>query len=96
MALALRVPLAVIGLQLRAISGHDTSERLERIAAPTLVVHGTEDQMLPVANSRVIASRIPGARLEELEGIGHLFWWEQPERTAELVREHTRAAAAAR
>jgi pimeloyl-ACP methyl ester carboxylesterase len=95
MALALRVPLAIIGLQLRAISEHDTSERLEGIAVPTLVVHGTEDEMLPAANSRVIASRIPGARLEELEGIGHLFWWEQPERSAELVRDHARSAAAA-
>ena len=95
MALALRVPLAVIRLQLQAIAGHDTSARLDRIAAPTLVVHGTEDEMLPAANSRVIASRIPGARLEELEGIGHLFWWEQPERSAELVRQHARAGAAA-
>ena len=42
----------------------------------------------PAANSQVIASRIPGARLEELDGVGHLFWWEQPERSAELVREH--------
>ena len=94
MALALRVPLAVIGLQLHAISQHDTSARLDQIRAPTLVVHGTEDRMLPVANGRVIAERIPGARLEELAGVGHLFWWEQPERSAELVREHARAAAA--
>jgi 3-oxoadipate enol-lactonase len=95
MAMALRVPLEVIGLQLQAISQHDTSARLGDIAAPTLVVHGTEDEMLPVANSRVIAERIPGARLVELEGIGHMFWWEQPERSAELVREHARAGATA-
>ena len=91
--LALRVPLAVIQLQLQAIAPHDTSARLGEISVPTLVVHGTEDEMLPAANSRVIASRIPGARLEELEGVGHLFWWEQPERSAELIREHARAAA---
>ena len=91
--LALRVPLDIIGLQAQAIGGHDTSERLGQIEAPTLVVHGTEDQMLPAANSRIIAERIPGARLEELERIGHLFWWEQPERSAELIREHARAAA---
>jgi len=95
MASTLPVPIPVIGLQLQAIAPHDTSARLERIAVPTLVVHGTEDQMLPPANSRVIAERIPGARLEWLEGVGHLFWWEQPSRTAELVREHARAAAAA-
>ena len=91
--LALRVPLAVIQLQLQAIAPHDTSERLDQISVPTLVVHGTEDQMLPAANSRVIASRIPGAKLVELDGIGHVFWWEQPERSAELIAEHARAAA---
>ncbi|HEX8207413.1 MAG TPA: alpha/beta fold hydrolase [Solirubrobacteraceae bacterium] len=95
MALSLRVPLAAIMLQLQAISQHDTSARLAEIEAPTLVVHGTEDQMLPAANSRVIAERIPGARLVELEGIGHLFWWEQPEHSAELVRDHARAGATA-
>lgn len=95
MALALRVPLAIIMLQIQAIGGHDVSERLGEVSVPTLVVHGTEDRMLPPANSRVIAERIPGARLVELEGVGHLFWWEQPERSAELVREHARAAAAA-
>jgi pimeloyl-ACP methyl ester carboxylesterase len=95
MALALRVPLQVIALQMQAIGGHDTSSRLARISAPTLVVHGTSDQMLPVANARAIAERIPGARLVELEGVGHLFWWEEPERSAELVREHARAGAAA-
>ena len=96
MALALRVPLSVIMLQLQAVAPHDTSARLGEITAPTLVVHGTEDQMLPPANSPVIAERIPGARLEWLEGVGHLFWWEQPERSAALIREHARAGAAAR
>jgi pimeloyl-ACP methyl ester carboxylesterase len=93
--LPLRVPLAVIMLQAQAVGGHDTSARLGDITAPTLVIHGTEDQMLPAANSRVIAERIPGARLEELEGIGHLFWWEEPKRSAALVRDHARAGAAA-
>ena len=55
---------------------------------PTLVIHGTDDQMLPVANGRLIASLIPGSRLEILDGVGHLFFWERPERSAELVRAH--------
>ncbi len=93
-ALALRVPLSVIGMQSQAAVQHDTSARLGEIAAPTLVVHGTEDGMLPPPNSRVIADRIPGARLEWMEGIGHLFWWEEPRRTADLIREHARTAAA--
>ncbi|HEV2062508.1 MAG TPA: alpha/beta fold hydrolase [Solirubrobacteraceae bacterium] len=95
MALTLRVPLAIIRLQLQAIAQHDTSARLGEISAPTLVIHGTDDQMLPAANSRVIADAIPGARLEELDGVGHLFWWEQPERSAALIRDHALAGAAA-
>ena len=33
----------------------------------------------------------PGSELELLEGVGHMFWWEQPERSAELIREHALA-----
>jgi 3-oxoadipate enol-lactonase len=87
-ALELRVPMQVIMAQMQACAAHDTSERLRDIAAPTLVIHGTEDQMLGVANGRHIAERIPGARLEILDGIGHLFWVEEPQRSAALVREH--------
>ena len=60
---------------------------------PVLVVHGTEDEMLPVANGELIASLIPGSRLEILDGIGHMFFWEQPQRSAELLREHALSAA---
>jgi 3-oxoadipate enol-lactonase len=87
------VAVAVIMQQMQACAAHDTSARLARIAAPTLVVHGSEDRMLPVQNGRLIASRIPGARLEILDGVGHLFFWERPERSAELVREHAAVPA---
>lgn len=82
------VAVEVIMRQMQAIAGHDTSARLGEIDAPTLVVHGTEDRMLPCANGEAIAAAIPGARFEALEGIGHMFWVEQPERSAELVRGH--------
>jgi pimeloyl-ACP methyl ester carboxylesterase len=88
--IGLRRPVAipVIMEQMRAILGHDTCARLPSIAPPTLVVHGTLDRMLPVQNGRLIAELIPAAGLEILEGIGHLFFWEEPERSAELVRAH--------
>jgi 3-oxoadipate enol-lactonase len=92
-ALQLPVPLPVIMGQLHAISAHDTAPRLGDISAPTLVIHGTEDQMLPVANGRMIGERIPGAKLEILDGVGHMFWIEQPDRSVELLREHARAGA---
>ena len=74
--------------QLRAITAHDTSARLPDLAAPTLVIHGTLDQLLPVQNGHMIAGLIPGARLEVFEDVGHLFFWERPERAAELIRAH--------
>jgi len=55
--------------------------------------HATEDQLLPVDNGRLIASRVPGSRLEIFDGAGHLFFWEQPQRSAELVREHAAVPA---
>jgi pimeloyl-ACP methyl ester carboxylesterase len=82
------VPVPVIMEQMRAISAHDTSALLPDVQAPTLVVHGTLDEMLPVQNGHMIAGLIPDSRLEILDGVGHLFFWEEPQRTAELVREH--------
>jgi pimeloyl-ACP methyl ester carboxylesterase len=92
MARALPAPAETIGIQLQAIMAHDTQDRLAEIAAPTLVIHGTADRMLGVVNGRLIASLIPGSQLEILDDVGHMFWWEQPERAAELVRAHALAA----
>jgi len=96
-AMATSVPAAkqTIELQVQAIFGHDTSARLGEISTPTLIVHGTEDGVLPYPNGELIASLMPAARLETLEGVGHMFWWEQPERSAELIREHALAAGRA-
>jgi pimeloyl-ACP methyl ester carboxylesterase len=93
MAAGTPVPREVVQLQLQAIFGHDTNERLPGLALPTLVVHGSVDRILPVVNGRLIASLIPGSRLEILEDVGHMFWWEQPKHSAELLREHALAAA---
>jgi pimeloyl-ACP methyl ester carboxylesterase len=82
------VAVPVIMAQLQACVAHDTNSRLAALEMPTLVVHGTEDQLLAVENGQLIASRVPGSRLEILEGIGHMFFWEQPEPSAELVRSH--------
>jgi 3-oxoadipate enol-lactonase len=82
------VAVPVIIEQLQACAAHDANARLAQLAMPTLVVHGTEDQLLPVQNGRLIASLIPAARLEIFDDVGHLFFWERPERSAELVREH--------
>ena len=91
MAAALPAPQPVVLQQMRACGAHDTHERLGSIDLPTLVVHGDADRLLRYPNGRLIASLIPDSRLATLEGIGHMFWWEQPQRAAELVREHALA-----
>jgi 3-oxoadipate enol-lactonase len=82
------VPVVTIMAQMRAIAAHDTSTRLPRLRLPTLVIHGALDEMLPVQNGHMIAGLILDSRLEILDGIGHLFFWEQPAHSAELIRAH--------
>lgn len=81
------VAVPVVMAQMQAVAAHDTRSRLGELAMPTQVVHGTLDEMLPVQNGRLIASLIDGSRLEILEGAGHLYFWERPQRSAELLRE---------
>lgn len=95
MALSAPSRLPTIMLQMQAIGGHDTQDRLGEIRVPTLVVHGTADRMVPYPNGELIASKVPGARLATLDGVGHMFWWERPEETATLLREHAGVGAAA-
>jgi pimeloyl-ACP methyl ester carboxylesterase len=64
--------------QLLAASLHNCYGRLGRIRAPTLVVHGARDRMIPVANARLTAARVPGARLKILREAGHLYPTEEP------------------
>ena len=87
------VAVTVIQAQMQACAAHDTSTRLPELELPTLVVHGSDEQMQPVENGRQIASLIPGARLEVLDGVGHMFWLERPQRSAELVRAHAAVPA---
>jgi pimeloyl-ACP methyl ester carboxylesterase len=65
----------------------DSWHRLPEIRVPTLVLTGTADNVVDYRNSKLIAERIPGARLEHFDGLGHLFFWEEPERFARTVSE---------
>jgi 3-oxoadipate enol-lactonase len=64
-------------LQLGAVMLHDTLDRLEQITHPTLVLTGTEDTLVDPDNSRMIAQRIPTARLVEFDETGHVFFTEK-------------------
>ncbi len=60
--------------------------RLRRVTAPTLVVAGEQDGLLPRAHPQAYADGIAGARLEVLAGAGHMAPLERPEEFAALVR----------
>jgi pimeloyl-ACP methyl ester carboxylesterase len=64
--------------QLYAASLHNCLNRLSRISAPTLIVHGREDRLIPVENAELMGAQMPHARLEILERCGHLYPTEQP------------------
>jgi 3-oxoadipate enol-lactonase len=66
---------------------HDAMTRLGDIRVPTLVVHGTADNVVDARNAPLLAEGIPGARLELVEGVGHLLPWERPHEFTELVEE---------
>ena len=73
------VSLEAILAQAGAVMSHRTTDRLHRIAAPTLVITGDADQLIPPAHSDVLARHIPGARLVKVPGGSHGFNLETPE-----------------
>jgi pimeloyl-ACP methyl ester carboxylesterase len=71
--------------QIQAVLAHDSGERLDAIAAPTLVLTGDDDRVIPAPSSDVLHERIAGSQLEVIEGAGHLFFIEKPAETLALV-----------
>jgi len=61
--------------------------RLRRITAPTLIVAGAQDGLVPLAHAQTYAAEIPGARLEVVEGAAHWLPFEKPAELATLVRD---------
>jgi len=54
-------------------------QKLERVTAPTLILFGVEDKVVPKENAGLLAARIPGSRVEIMPGVGHFFPFEAPE-----------------
>ncbi len=67
---------------------HDLRDRLAAIDLPTLVLVGSLDAETPPVYAAAIAQAIPGARLVEISGAGHLLNAEAPGAVAELLRDH--------
>ncbi|MFZ5597524.1 MAG: alpha/beta fold hydrolase [Bacillota bacterium] len=66
--------------QVGAVMKFDSLSRLSQIAAPTLVITGDGDVLIPAGNSSILAENIPGARLIVLDGCGHGFMVQEPEK----------------
>ncbi len=89
LARAFEHPTPVHGYQRQseAFMSFKAYDRLPEIKAPTLVMAGTADRLVPVENSRILASRIPDAELVVFDDVGHGFTGEVPEESNKAVLE---------
>jgi pimeloyl-ACP methyl ester carboxylesterase len=78
------IAAAALGMATRP----DFTERLPEIRVPTLIITSNGDRLIPPEASRDMTERIPNARLEVIEGAGHLSNLESPQEFNRLLREH--------
>jgi pimeloyl-ACP methyl ester carboxylesterase len=71
----------------RIAVGTDLRDELGHIEAPTLVIWGERDRLLPAAHGHSWAALVPGGRLEVVAGAGHAPMVERPEEVSRLLRE---------
>ncbi|MBK8084119.1 MAG: alpha/beta fold hydrolase [Devosia sp.] len=87
-AMAADTPLESFRQQVEiAARRNDSRPRLSQIAVPTLVLCGEEDRVCPPELSREIADAVPGAQLSIVERAGHYVTLDQPDVTAEAIRD---------
>jgi proline iminopeptidase len=80
---------------LAILASGDRRALLARITAPTLVIHGAEDPLVPVAAGVDTARSIRGAQLKVILGMGHDFAPALQPLIADAIADHVRAAQAA-
>ena len=80
-------PMHTYARQFGAIQGFDSYDRLGRIEAPTMVIHGDDDRIVPHANAEILHKGIPGSELHILKGVGHMFFWEAPTASARVTAD---------
>ena len=73
--------------QLQGILAWEAYSRLQQITAPTLVIHGETDRLVPPGNGKLIAQRIPGAKLVTIPRASHIFSTDQPDKAHHAVLE---------
>jgi len=71
--------------QIQGVLAWSSFERLHNICVPTLVLHGETDQLAPPENGRILARKIPGARLRLFERASHIYPTDEPEASNQEV-----------
>ena len=77
-------------LHYRASEAHEAWDLLPAIAAPTLVIHGSDDRVNPTANAYLLKERIPAAELYIVQGGRHGFFEEFREEASRVVLDFLR------
>lgn len=80
-------PVGLVGAIAGMAERQDSTAVLPTIAVPTLVIVGDEDKVTTRSDADAMASAIPGARLEVVNGAAHLTNLEQPDYFTTLLRE---------
>lgn len=75
-------PVKIAGL---AVASEDLSTDLRKVRAETLILWGSKDTLAPLRTGRVLALKLPRARLEVIEGAAHMPMFEAPERFSALL-----------
>ncbi len=71
--------------QAAAVLGFDVSEEIRSLRVPTLIIHGTDDRVIPAVNARLLAETILETRLELIEGSSHCVFIEDADRVNEAL-----------
>ena len=72
--------------QAAAVAAFDATDRLGELSVPTLVLHGTDDRVLPVGNADLLAGLLPHATVERIDGGPHLFVIEERDAVDDRIR----------
>jgi len=86
----LRPPPDAFARQVQAAVRHEAYDRLPQIRCPTLVISGSDDEIVPAENSRILAEQIPGAELVLLPKAGHGYLVECADESNAIVLDFLR------
>ncbi len=80
-------PMDTMVRQMMAIQAFDTCERLPQIQAPTFIIHGDMDRLVPPQNAEILHDGIPGSTMRMVAGAAHMFFWERPTESTQAIVE---------